>query len=141
MTKSTKIKAAICAVIAVVVIINIIAFVEGFREPVVLLDGNLLTIQAAHGVVLDRREIAQISLLDEMPTLTRGRGFGFGNFQRGEARISGLGEGRVYVRVGNNRSPYIFIDMLNDTNYIFINLNNSGDTRELYRNLQVWLDS
>lgn len=143
MSKKKKNKKWIIIAVVVVILVGIAmfvnSFVQGFREPVVSFDGNRMTIESSsYGVMIDRREIESVSLLDSIPVLTRLGGFGVLNFQRGQVRISNLGEGLAYVNVSN--PPFIFINLNNAHNYVFINLDSSGATRTLYARINEWLE-
>jgi len=70
-----------------------------------------------------------------MSTLTRLGGFGVANTQRGQVRIRNLGEGYAFIRA--NDPPYIFIEL--PDSYVFLNLHNANDTRQLYTDIQAWL--
>jgi len=96
----------------------------------------LLTVDN-YGITVSKSPVDSIRLLNEMPTLTHLGGFGVGNTQRGQVRIHNLGEGLAFIRA--NSPPYIFIELLNTGNYVFLNLHNANDTRQLYRDLQEWL--
>jgi|GEM_PF-6578638 len=143
MNKKKKNKKWIIIIVVAVILVAIAtlvnSFVQGFREPVVSIDGNRMTIETSlHGVMIDRREIESVSLIDVMPTVTRlGGGFEFWQFQRAPVRVSNLGEGLAYIRT--DTPPFIFINLNNTHNYIFINLDNSSSTRTLYARINEWL--
>ena len=126
------------AIILVLAVMIISSFVRGFREPAVFMDGNELIIRSAYGVTVTRSEISSVRLISEMPTLTRGDGFGFGNTQKGQISISNLGEGLAYVKVNN--PPYIYLELNSGNgNYVFLNLHKANDTLELFENIRAWL--
>jgi hypothetical protein len=138
--KSSIIKIVIVIAIMLFAVSTIVDFVRGFREPVVIVEGNELIIQSSYGVTIAKNEIYSLKLVDEMPTLTRGNGFGFGNTQKGQVKISNLGEGLAYIRVEN--PPYIYIQLgaIDKENYVFLNLHDADDTRELYESIQAWYE-
>ena len=125
------------AIIPVVTVMIVSSFVTGFREPVVKMDGDELIIKSSYGVTITKNEVSSVRLIDEMPTLTRGDGFGVGNTQKGKISISNLGEGFAYIRLGS--PPYIYIELSGNDNYVFLNLHDANDTRELFENIQAWL--
>ncbi len=136
MKKSSIIKIIIAAIILVGIVMIIRDFVLGFRQPVVLMDGDKLIIQSSYGVTVTKSEIYAVRLIEELPTLIRGKGFGVGNIQKGRVKVSNLGEGLAYVKVPS--SPYIYLELVNNDNYVFLNLYDANDTRELYENIQAW---
>ena len=138
MKKSSIIKIVIMAIILVLAVMIISSFVRGFQEPVVFMDGNELIIKTSYGVTLNKSEINSVRLIDVIPPLTRGDGFGFGNTQKGQVSVSSLGEGLAYVKVPG--PPYILLELNGGSgNYVFLNLHNADDTRVLFENIQAWL--
>lgn len=139
MKKSFIIKISAAVIISVFMFMFIGSFVRGFREPVVSMAGDELIIRSSYGVTIAKRDIYSVRLIYEIPTLTRGGGFGVGNTQKGRVKVSNLGEGLAYVKVPN--PPYIYLELLCIENYVFLNLHDADDTRELYENIQAWLQT
>ncbi len=139
MKKSFIIKSIMVAIIMVVAVMTISSFVRGFREPVVFMDGDKLIIQSSYGVTVTKSEINSVRLIKEIPTLIRGDGFGVGNTQKGQVKISNLGEGLAYVKMPS--PPYIYLELNGVSgNYVFLNLHDANDTRELYGSIQAWYE-
>lgn len=138
MKKLSIVKIIILVAMTLITAMFVRGCIRGFREPVVFIDGDMLVIRSSDcGVTLHWREIYSVRLINELPTLTRGDGFGAFNTQRGRVRTSNLGEGLAYIRVNN--PPYIYLELISDDNYVFLNLHDADDTRELYRSIRVWL--
>jgi hypothetical protein len=139
--KSTIIKVIISVLVLAAAVILIYDFSRGFNEPVVLIKGDELIIKSSGGVTVVRNEINSARLIDELPTLIRGKGFGFANVQRGGVKVNSLGAGLAYVNKSKG-PPYIYLDLnkLNG-NFLFLNLYDADDTRELYEHIQAWLQT
>jgi hypothetical protein len=141
MKKVSIIKIIITAIILVVILMIVSDFVRGFREPVVFIDGDELIIQSAYGVTVTKKEINSVRLINELPTLIRGDGFGVGNVQKGHVKISNLGNGFAYVNL--KKGPlYIYLELVSiKGNYVFLHLYDANNTRELYERIQAWLQT
>jgi hypothetical protein len=141
MKKSLVIKLAVLLIVLLLAVMLIRGLAEGFREPVVTLDGYGLNIQSSSdGITVTRYDINSVRLINEIPVLTRGDGFGFGNVQRGNVSVRNLGEGFAYVDI--SAGPYIYLELNGAVgNFVFINLNSENDTRKLYEEIQAWLQN
>ena len=137
MKRSQVIKVIAAVIILVVIVMNIISCAGRFREPVVLMNGGELIIQSPYGVTVPKNEINSVRLIDDLPTLIRGAGFGVGNTQKGKVSVSNLGGGFAYVKV--NSPPYIYLELISDDNYMFLNLHDANETRRLYESIRAWL--
>lgn len=139
MKKSSVVKIIISVVILAAFAMIISDFIRGFREPAVIIDNDKLIIKSSsYGVTITKHEINSVKLINEIPPLTRGNGFGVGNTQRGKVSVSNLGEGFAYVKVPN--PPYIYLQLYSSYNYVFLNLNDANDTRELYGSIKSWYE-
>ncbi|MDR1687686.1 MAG: hypothetical protein LBS21_03630 [Clostridiales bacterium] len=141
MKKSILIKLAVLLIVLLLAVMFIRSLAEGFRDPVVSMDGYALNIQSqSDGITVMRFDINSVRLVNEIPPLTRGDGFGFGNVQRGNVKVSNLGEGFAYVDI--SAGPFIYLELNGAVgNFVFINLSNESDTRLLYEDIQAWLQN
>jgi hypothetical protein len=108
--------------------------VIGFRGPDISIEGDSLVISGMFGTTLSRNEIAEVSLVNEIPALTRIAGMSSTNQLSGRVR-SPAGSGRAYIY---RTPPYIHIILHGDSGFMYLNFNHPDETRALFHQIQSW---
>ena len=114
-----------------VIIISVI-ILAGLREPEVRVTPNGVTVQHGQTVLSLPRAGLQVTLIDVLPEMRRGRGFRVTDVFRGRFRLAdGTG---VYVFVDRGVPPFIrFVD---GDRIVFLGFSDAARTRELYEALR-----
>jgi len=133
--KSKAMTIGIAAVILAPLVIILVVMLPGFTDPTVTIEGGSLVISGSYGVTVDRGDVVSVTLVNELPRLARTSGFGTGTILKG--RVSGPGgAGRAFLRLNN--PPYLYMELQGSPRYIYLNLSDPDDTRELHRQITAW---
>lgn len=137
MKKIERINVIAVFVIGIIILIGSIALMisqsNKTKEDVkVKITGSKIAIEGQFGTTIDAKDISEIKLLDNLPTIgTRVNGAESGEYKRGDFKIDDLGTCKLFVNLKNG--PFIYI--VANGKYI-INFDDKKITLDLYDKLK-----
>jgi hypothetical protein len=129
----------VAAVIVVVAALAILPVVLQTRPPVVTVRADGFDVKSLfYGQGYRAEDVAAIELLDRLPFVeARTNGFSGSGLLRGWFRVRGLGEGKLFLDVGN--APWILVRLR--AGFVIVGLESSEKTRALYEEMaRAWPD-
>ncbi len=113
----------------------IILLFLGYQDYELITKKDSFEITGMYGDEWKNEDIVKIELMEEMPEVTwKQNGFGLATMAKGYFKVEGYGSSLLFIRKGKDSSPYLYIKLKNKQ--IFINGNNSKQTRKWYTELK-----
>ncbi|HUI31410.1 MAG TPA: DUF3784 domain-containing protein [Candidatus Acidoferrales bacterium] len=133
--RKTSAKVILGIIVAALVIIGGM-LIYGSIEQSVDVDKDKMEIGGLYGASLDMDGAAKVSMIRELPKIqTKTNGFDFANVLKGNFRLDGLGEGKLYVNVN---TP-LFIEIKLKDSFVILNFKDSTATKAVYEKMkQYW---
>ena len=105
----------------------------GTRDTEVSINNDSIEIRGIINTEIPIKNVTGVYLKDSIPKIiVKTNGFDFGNILKGNFKLQGLGEGKLYIYQGSQ--PYVYIN--ENGNYIIINYKETSKTTELYDSLK-----
>ena len=138
MKKSARI--AIGSILAVLVLM--FSFVgysiyQGFQPSSIAISGQSLIISGSYSQSIPIQDIRRIELIETLPAIElRTNGSAIGSRLRGHFRVANIGPALLYLDA--KKPPFIAVDTAKQ--HVYLNLDEPGQTRELYSQLEQAMD-
>ncbi|WP_192929802.1 DUF3784 domain-containing protein [Alkaliphilus serpentinus] len=116
------------------VIIMLITLIPGAMTNEAVLEETFLRVSGMSGNTFAYESMEEIKLIEELPRANKVVGYNFGNINKGTFTVEGLGRGYLYQHSG--KSPFLFIKLAGDRNFVIINYRDSEKTQQLYKGLK-----
>ena len=121
------------SIVLFIILLVVGSVVYGKQEPKVSIHNKILEISGAYGQDIPIDSIFQIDMLTNIPNIElRTNGFAFGGTCKGNFRLKGISNAKLYIVRGF--SPYILIKTYGDET-IFINYKDKQKTIGLYEKI------
>ncbi len=126
----------VVSILALLLIIVGSALIYGSAEEDVSVSKDSIRISGIYGTDLVMSELTDVFLSRALPQIEgKSGGFDLGSMLKGDFRLKGLGEGKLYV---NTRTP-LFINLRYGSSFVILNFRDSSKTLELYDLIKsVW---
>lgn len=116
---------------SLVVILVIVGgmLIYGSMEASVEVGPDRIEIGGLCGTTIDMSRVSDILMINELPKIqSKNSGFDFANVLKGNFRLQGIGEGKLYV---NSGTPP-FIEIKYDDSFVIMNFKDSNTTHKIY---------
>ncbi len=129
--KKTVPKIILGIIVATLVIVGGM-LIYGSIEQSVDVDKGKIEIGGLYGTTLDVSDIKGVFLIKELPKIqSKTTGFDFANILKGDFKLDGIGDGKLFVNTG---SP-LFINIKYKDSFVILNFKDSIATRKLYNEI------
>lgn len=106
--------------------------IYGSIEQSVEVEKNQIEIGGLCGTTIDMSGISDVLMIDKIPTIQSKRtGFDFGSVLKGNFKLEGLGDGKMYVNAGT--PP--FIEIRYDNTFVILNSRDTATTHKIYNKI------
>jgi hypothetical protein len=131
-SKYTQKRKYLAIIVLAIAIIGIVALiVQGTAPSKVDVNNNHIVIKGMYGIKISIDEIQHLEFVTEIPKeFIRTNGFHYGNTMKGNFRVSGFGQSKLYLQ--DYHKPFIFISYNNGYKAL-INFKAEDKTEECYR--------